>query len=182
MLILVRHAPPDVQSDVPPADWLLSEYGQSLASSLVPLLPTDALLVSSAEPKARQTLEQAGPVRTDPRFNEVVRDEAFGGNFREVRAAYVGGADHLAEDYARWEPRADVIGRFQAGIDAWSARAGDRPLVVGSHGMAMTIWLSSVVDLGDVAGFWRDLRFPDALAVDLAAATVTPLPGVVFAG
>jgi hypothetical protein len=44
--------------------------------------------------------------------------------------------------------------------------------VVASHGMAMTVWLTAAIGLEDPIGFWSELRFPDALAVDLAAGTV----------
>jgi hypothetical protein len=38
--------------------------------------------------------------------------------------------------------------------------------------MAMTIWLSSVIGLPDPAGFWSDLRFPDAYRVMVGERTV----------
>jgi hypothetical protein len=45
-------------------------------------------------------------------------------------------------------------------------------VVIATHGMAMTIWLSSVIGLPDPAGFWSDLRFPDAYRVELGEGTL----------
>jgi broad specificity phosphatase PhoE len=105
MLILIRHAMPAFGPDVPAQDWLLSDDGQARAARLATLLPDDAYLVASAEPKAWQTLEPAGTVRRDPRFNEVFRAEPWEGDYRKLRRAYVDGADHagcLTDPGAFW--------------------------------------------------------------------------------
>jgi broad specificity phosphatase PhoE len=168
MLILVRHALPAFGPKAPAEEWVLDEdRGRRGAESLVHVLPPDARLVSSLEPKARQTLEPTGPVATDARFNEVWRDEPFEGDFRSRRRAYVGGVEHPG-----WEPRGDVVSRFDAGLRDWQATAGDRPLVIASHGMAMTLWLTATVGLDDPIAFWGDLRLPDAFQIDLAGRTV----------
>ena len=93
-LFLVRHAMPAFGPDVPAAAWELSSQGWSAARALARALPVEALLVASREPKARQTLEPAGSVQTDERFNEVTRDEPYEGDFRTRRRAYVTGTDH----------------------------------------------------------------------------------------
>jgi broad specificity phosphatase PhoE len=160
-LWLVRHAMPAHGPEVPAAGWELSEQGRQDAESVCRVLPAGALLVSSTEPKARQTLEPAGDVRTDERFSEVRREEAYHEDFQTARRAYVGGADQ-----AGWETRAAVIARFDSGVRHWHALAGTRPLVIASHGMAMTLWLSAAVNVADPGGFWAGLRFPDLLEVD----------------
>jgi broad specificity phosphatase PhoE len=171
MLVLVRHATPAFGPDVPPEQWPLAPAGLAAAESLRRVLPSGALLVSSEEPKARQTLEPSGPVATDPRFNEIARDEPFDGDFRARRLAYVTGADHPG-----WEDRTAVAARFAAGLADWQARCGDRPLVVASHGMAMTVWLTAAIGLDDPGAFWSDLRLPDVLIVDLPGRRVQRSP------
>ena len=47
-----------------------------------------------------------------------------------------------------------------------SAIAGERPLLVATHGMAMTVWLTARFRLADPGSFWECLRFPDAHLVD----------------
>nr|BFE74107.1 hypothetical protein GCM10020092_074080 [Actinoplanes digitatis] len=167
MLFLVRHAMPVLDPEVPPEQWELDAAGRRGAESLRHVIPSDAVLVSSEEPKARQTLERTGHVCTDIRFNEVVRDEPFHGDFRGRRRAYLAGADHTG-----WEPRERVVERIDAGIKHWRTRAAARSLVVATHGMAMTLWLATVVDLADPTDFWADLRLPDVFEVDLAARTL----------
>ena len=158
MLLLVRHAVPAHGPHLPPERWELTEAGHAAAAAL--RIPHRALLVSSLEPKARQTLEPSGSVATDARFNEIRRVEAYDESFRELRMAYIGGVDHDG-----WEPRAEVAARFDAGIAEWRRRAGDRPLVVASHGMAMTLWLDATVGLADPVAFWSALRMPDVIPV-----------------
>ena len=88
----------------------------------------------------------------------VISDEPFGGDFRARRRAYVAGAVPPG-----WEPHAEVAGRFDAGVRHWRTVAGDRPLVVASHGMAMTIWLTAAATVADPGAFWAALRFPDQI-------------------
>lgn len=172
MLILVRHAMPVVDPETPPADWVLSDEGRVAARQLAPILPAEPYLVASGEPKAWQTIEGAGQVTIDVRFGEVVRHgEGFGGDFRTPRRAYVDGADHPG-----WEPRATVTRRFDAAVGDHLVAAAGRPLVVASHGMAMTVWLTSRIGLDDPGAFWAELRFPDAVLVDLDAGRVSRPP------
>lgn len=157
---------PDAPSDV----WDLSSEGHREARALTRSIPSGSLLVASREPKAQQTLEPAGPVHTDKRFNEVVRDEPYHGDFRARRRAYVTGTEHLG-----WEPREQVVSRFAAGLQFWSDQAEGRPLVVATHGMAMALWLTATIGLTDPGTFWDTLRLPDLLSVDVAGSQVTRL-------
>jgi broad specificity phosphatase PhoE len=100
-------------------------------------------------------------------LNEVSRDEPFHGDFRARRRAYINGTDHPG-----WEPHQQVAKRFEAGINFWHPRADPRPLVIATHGMAMTLWLAAVMDIADPASFWAELRLPDVLEVNLATRTL----------
>jgi broad specificity phosphatase PhoE len=151
-LILVRHAMPAVLPAVPPERWSLSDEGRAAARQLATLLPADAVFVASDEPKAAETLPSA---QLDARFREVRRTEAFSDDFAVARRSYVDGAA-----LPGWEPRESVVARFSAGLSAYG-----RPLVVATHGMALTVWLAATIGLADPGAFWADLRFPDAIAV-----------------
>jgi broad specificity phosphatase PhoE len=173
VLILVRHAMPAAEPDVPPSEWTLSPDGLRAAAAMRKVLPRDAWLVSSPAPKARQTLGDSDDLVYDGRFREVDRPvEPWSDDFRTTRAEYVTGARHRG-----WEPQAEVAERFAAGV-AVHADAGPRPVVVATHGMAMTVWLVSVGALADTdaADFWRGLRFPDCHLIDLEANTVRRWP------
>jgi broad specificity phosphatase PhoE len=165
MLILVRHAMPDAIPEVAPEHWSLSAEGSAAARALVAALPLRAHPVSSAEPKAWETLGGAanGVVR-DPRFNEVSRvGEPWHTNFRELRRAYVEGTRH-----PRWEPQEQAAGRFGAALAAAQQDAGDLPVVVATHGMVMTTWLlaTGVLQPSEAGEFWAGLRFPDCHVLD----------------
>ena len=170
MLILVRHAMPDLDPQTPPHEWPLGEDGRSAARALAGVLPAGALLVASTEPKAWQTLEPAGRVDRDLRFAEIRRIEPWEGDYRRLRREYVEGVDH-----PDWEPRAQVAERFDTAVTEHLGIAGEQPLVVASHGMAMTVWLTARIGLPDPGAFWAGLRFPDARCVDLTAGTVNAL-------
>lgn len=161
MLILVRHAMPSYGPQSPAHEWELSADGHAAACQLATVLPADALLVTSTEPKAVQTLAPTGPALRDSRFNEVTRVEPWEGEYRRLRREYVSGTDHTD-----WESRTAVAARFDAGVREHLDRAQGRPLIITTHGMAMTIWLTSRHLLNDPAAFWADLRFPDAHIVD----------------
>lgn len=171
MLVVVRHAMPEFGPDRPPEEWPLSPAGRAAAVALRGRLPSGALVVASAEPKARQTLEPYGDVAVDDRFGEVRRDEPYEGDFRARRRAYVEGVA-----YPGWERRADVVTRFGDAVAEWQERAGLRPLVVASHGMALTVWLTAAVGLDDPGGFWSALQLPDAFTVDIPGRRVERLP------
>lgn len=154
----------------PARDWVLAPEGEVAAQALCRRLPDGARLIASSEPKAIATVQPAGPVIPDRRFDEITRVEAYDDDFRTQRRAYVDGADH-----ADWEPRQDVVRRFAAGVAEHVAAAGGRPVVIASHGMAMTLWLTATIGLDEPGAFWAALRFPDAHLVDLAARTVVQL-------
>lgn len=164
MLILVRHAMPEIEPETDPAIWSLSKEGREAAQRLT--MPAGALLVASREPKAIETLAPHGDVMVDEAFGEVRRVEAFGGAFRQRRMAYVGGVDH-----ADWEPRHVVSRRFSEAVDRARARAAGRPVVIGTHGMAMTVWLTSTGRVEDPVAFWEGLGFPDQVTVEQGATT-----------
>lgn len=160
MMYLVRHAMPAIDTDVDPPAWSLSKDGVAAARRLAGALPGRAEFVSSEEPKAWQTLDPDGirDIRRDRRLGEVRRTETFSDEFRRIRRSYVSGSD-----LPGWEDRAEVARRMGAGVREATGRASGGDLVIASHGMAMTVWLSQAVFLADPGGFWEELRFPNPL-------------------
>ena len=160
VLVAVRHAMPDASPDVPPEAWTLSEEGRSAARVLVAGLPARALLVSSSERKAWETLAVAGDeVRRDGRLDEVRRPgEPWEGEYLELRRRYVSGDPPVG-----WESYAEAARRFQDAVDETLAGAHGRPVVLATHGMVLTTWLVSrgVLQRADAVAFWSGLRFPD---------------------
>lgn len=167
-VVLVRHAEPEVMPDVDPRRWRLSEAGRIAARTLGARLPAHAVLVSGTEPKAYETLTcAAGPdvaVAQHPGFDEVDRNEPFDADYRARRMAWVQG--RLDERHAGWETPHETAIRFDQAI-ALHATAGS-PLVVASHGMAITAWLvyeRRLLVLRDAGRFWSAMAFPDVIEV-----------------
>jgi broad specificity phosphatase PhoE len=145
-MILVRHAMPELQPGVAPDRWGLGETGRAAARELAARLD-GRVVVSSDEPKARQTAEEiaahlSAELVVDAAWREVRRPGDWDDGYRSRAARYVGG-----EALEGWEPHADVIARVTA------AARGD---IVVTHGLAMTLYL------GESVSFWEELRFPDA--------------------
>ncbi|BCJ37952.1 hypothetical protein Athai_54550 [Actinocatenispora thailandica] len=178
MIYLVRHAQPMVRRKVAPDRWQLTADGRSAAARLAGRLPWDPYLVASGEPKAIQTLQCAYPGRAvdvDPRFGEVRRAEPVDDGYAERRRRYVSGLL-----LPGWELASAVAARFAAAVTDHLGRADGRPLVIGTHGMALTVWLAALLPAALTAGpaeFWAALALPDVLAVDPSTATVVRQEG-----
>jgi broad specificity phosphatase PhoE len=161
-LVLVRHAMPAVDPHTSPSTWHLTPSGRQASRLLARSLPTDAFVVSSTEPKAVETAQEiqsvtGGAMLTDDRFVEVARPDAWLDDHRILARSYLTGQPHDG-----WEPHAEVASRFRGAVIQNLERADGQPLVVVTHGQAMTIWLAAEASLGDPAQFWAGLEFPDA--------------------
>jgi broad specificity phosphatase PhoE len=161
-LVLVRHAMPELRPDVPAQDWLLGSEGRAAARALARVLPRQALTLTSGEPKARQTAEEIvavcnGTLAVDARVGETRRPDAWEIDYRRRAHEFVAGCEH-----AGWESRVSVAGRFDAAVRAGLRTADRAPLIVVSHGQALTLWLESIGAVEDAPRFWEELSFPDA--------------------
>ena len=162
MLLLVRHAMPLATELTPANQWPLSPDGLRAADRLRSRLPHDAELVASDARRAYETVGGLdGVVERDSRFNEIARpNEPWGGDYCEPRRQYVEGIAQPG-----WEAQRDAAARFDAGVADLRGRFGDRPIVIGTHGMVLTVWLVSIgaVAPDEAAVFWAGLRFPDCI-------------------
>jgi len=146
-LILVRHALPEVERGVSSKLWGLSEASREDCVLLAHALPKTVCSVwSSHERKARETADVLGlrlglPVEIDSGFAEVDRPSVWDRDYREVAAGYLGG---VVEE--GWERAVVVVDRFSAAIANASAGA-DGDVVIVNHGLAMTLWGASVVEI-----------------------------------
>jgi broad specificity phosphatase PhoE len=165
VLLLVRHAMPLVSPDLAPGAWPLTSEGRVLGEQLMRVLPDGAYLVSSDERKAWEASASVAPAAArDPRFNEVARSgEPWGDGHRRLRRLYVQGAEH-----AGWETQSAVARRFDSGVRDHTRRAEGHPVVLVTHGMALTVWLVSqgIITPEDAARFWSELEFPDCYALE----------------
>jgi broad specificity phosphatase PhoE len=164
-VVLVRHAMPEIQPDLPAERWRLGDDGRAAARELAGSLPRGPFALTSDEPKAQQTAEElvavcGGTLAVDARVAETRRPHVWDVNFRELARQYVAGRQHPG-----WEPHDAVVGRFDAAVRAGLGARHGAPLVVVTHGQALTLWLRSVGAIDDAPRFWSELEFPDAWTV-----------------
>lgn len=171
-LFLVRHAMPEIDPGAAPESWPLSPGGRLAASALRHDLPWPAVAIASPETKAVETLglamgQDTSQIVIDEGFREIIRPgEPFDDDVASRRLAWVEGRRDRTHD--GWESPVDAATRFQQAIDRHRPPTG--PMILASHGMVITAWLSSVghVSPGDSAGaFWSQLRFPDVVRMTI---------------
>jgi broad specificity phosphatase PhoE len=179
-IVLVRHAQVHVEPAEPNVRWKLSEAGrvasQELGEVLAAAVPGVSAVVSSTEAKAVETAaliaDAFGGVdrRSDARLGEVSRPWTEDHRvYPEAAGAYLTGAEPEG-----WEPHRSVIARFGAAMAEWEPVGA----IAVSHGIALTLWLASVLPALDAPSFWSRLMSPDAWTVDADRATITRLTGL----
>jgi broad specificity phosphatase PhoE len=164
-LILVRHAMPAMRPEIPAEGWHLDERGREAAGALAAAITEPRYCVASDEPKALETLRELAAdqhVIAEPGFREVSRPYRWSDDYHQRARAYI---DGTCPD--GWEPRAEVVARFDSAVLRHAAAAGRRTLVIG---LALTAWLASHCALEPTPStFWACLTFPDVIDVDLVA-------------
>ncbi len=173
---------PEVVPGVSSTLWRLGDAAKADCVLLAHALPRPLAspVLTSGQPKADETaaivaLRRGLTTRVDQRVREVEQPAAawFEGDYRAVAAAY------LARDNRNgWEDPEQVAARFTAAVDEALAAPGEGDIVVVNHGLAMSLYLSTlrpVVRDGvrkaafDLVPFWRALTFPDAWRYDPAS-------------
>jgi broad specificity phosphatase PhoE len=167
-LILVRHARPRIDPDIPPSKWELCPDGRiataALAGKLAAFNP--ACVVSSTERKAEETAhilaeELKVPLEFDAGLGEHKRPSASFGTEEEFQA-------RIAEIFAH--PKVPAPGGESAEqacerLAAALARHTARPLVAVTHGTVLSLYIAHLLDL-DAHDLWRALHTPDAFVFD----------------
>jgi broad specificity phosphatase PhoE len=153
---------PTVDPRISPTRWHLTPAARQASRLLAEVLPANALLVSSTETKAMETAQEiqsvaGGSIVTDDRLTEVAHHGTWQDDHATLARQYVAGRCHDG-----WEDHAEVVSRFRSAVLESLDRADSQPLVVVTHGQAMSTWLASGAQLVDPVEFWTSLRFPDA--------------------
>ncbi len=168
---------PVVQPGVHPVRWRLDDLGRSAVASLAQSLPHDVapLVLCSHEPRAKETAEvliaerPAGTpgspavLRLDPDLREVGRPTSWSASYPEDLADYFRNGAR-----AGWEPATAVLTRFGSAVDRATREAAGLPVVVVSHGLALSLYVGAVCGLRP-AGFLHSLLHPDAWLIDVDA-------------
>ena len=163
-VMLIRHAHPVVDPEVPAAQWPLSEEGRGAAYVLARRIDagTSPTIATSDETKAIETSDvvadvTGGVVVVDERLREVSRPWVPEGYERLASAWLVG--RHLDG----WESQETASRRMSRAIT--DVLASTSATLVVTHGLVMTAFLAASIGV-DPVPFWEDLRLPDAWWVD----------------
>lgn len=175
-VILVRHAMPQVIVGTASTLWRLSEPAREDCVLLAHALPKDLapVIYTSPEPKAAETaaiiaLRLGLEVVADARLAEADRPQGWEDDYRATVLRYLAGGEE-----AGWEPAVAVRGRFAAAVEGALAAHTAGDILVSNHGMALSLYCADVAEI-DLAGFWRELTFPDAWRLDLERRTLERL-------
>ena len=178
-ITLVRHSIPAIDPATPARDWVLSSAGVTAAEDLAGRMDGFEMtaIVSSDEPKARQTAEILAHAHNwrldcDPDLRE--HDRSTLGFL--PRADFEAGIARLFAnpgDLVFGSETADAVRtRFKAAVArAHRANAGGDLLLV-THGTAMTLYLAQMAEIEPLS-FWQAMTMPMAVLLD--GGTVTRL-------
>ena len=177
-LLLVKHSLPKIVETVPAREWTLSSEGRERARELAEKLSLfqPDVIVSSLEPKARQTAEI---IAEEWRLNVQALDGLHEHERSRVPFLPKGEFESLAKNFFENpnslvfgdETAADALTRFQKAIDSSlrSTRA-NTPIVV-SHGTVISLFVASVSGC-DGYSLWQELELPSCVILDIETTSV----------
>jgi broad specificity phosphatase PhoE len=165
-VLLVRHSVPELDPAVPADEWRLSEEGRTRCGPLAQHLAAHEpnRILSSTEPKARETAELVGArLGLDVELSDALREHARrstgwlgrGELERCVRRLF----DHPDEIVFGEESAAAALARFSAAVGGLDGRA-----IVVSHGTVISLYAAACTG-GDAFEVWRGLELPDLVIV-----------------
>lgn len=172
-LVLVKHSLPAIDQAARPDSWSLNDTGRRrcrrLADLLAPYVP--ATLVSSPEPKARETAALLAD-----RFGTEVAAER---DLREHERPLLGWLEDVdfertvldamerSSEHVRGMERIDhARSRFTAAIERLIARHSPGNLIVVAHGTVISLYAAPLLGIPP-ANLWRRLGLPSFVALSL---------------
>ena len=165
-MLLVRHSVPEVDPAQSAEAWPLSEEGRRRCGPLAVRLAVHepTAIVSSTEPKARETAELVGTelgleVREDAALRETARRTVSWLKPEEFRRAVRTLFEHPDEVVFGEESASGALARFSAAVDELSEET-----VVVSHGTVISLYAASRTGR-DAFEFWSALELPDLVVV-----------------
>jgi broad specificity phosphatase PhoE len=184
-MILVRHARPEINPDMPSADWPLAKSSRRQCHMLADLLrllsPTS--ITSSQEQKAVSTGELlaealALPVSTAPGLHEHARGSVGFLNPNEfhdsIRALFARPNDRIFGS----ESACEATSRFADAISAvLEQETGECPVIV-CHGTVMSLYVAAHNDV-EPYELWRQLGLPAFVVLSMPDRTVERIVGTI---
>ena len=178
-LILIKHASPQVQPDLPPERWPLSEEGKAKCAALAERLRefSPAVVVTSEELKAAETgqivAEKLGvPCRAAPDLHEHDRS-----NVPQMRSAeFISMIELLfrrpGERVLGSETAVAALSRFRSALDEVLAEHPAGTIAVVSHGTVIALLLEKLDRTRKGFDVWRAMRNPSLAVLRVPEMTV----------
>jgi len=171
-LVLVKHSLPEIQEELPAREWRLSEEGRIRARRLAERLNEyqPAVVVSSVEPKARETAE----IIADRLKAEFHIAEGLHEHDRHT-TPYLSKAEfeHSIQEFFA-NPESLVFGsetaeaahtRFAQAVNAVLESHQDETVVIVAHGTVISLLVSRLTGLSGLS-LWKQLGLPSFLVID----------------
>ena len=172
-MILIKHARPEINPDVVPSRWELSEAGRESCPALAKkvALHQPVVLISSVEPKARQTAdllaaELSIPTEAAEGFHEHERDDVPHMQTREF-ISLMAMVFHQPHRHILGRETADqACERFLKALDGAMQNHPDGNIAVVSHGTVIA--LAIAYHTGEEAyKLWRTMGLPSYAVLEL---------------
>jgi len=175
-LILVKHSLPEIVENVPAHEWELSEAGRVLAQKLALRLVVyqPEVIISSVEPKAKQTAEIiAAKHDIEIQFVEGLHEHDRSKVGYLPRDEFQSAVREFFEKPGRLvfgSESADVChARFQRAVNSILDQNLDKTVVIVAHGTVISLFVARLTGISDQL-LWNDLALPSFVVDDVQAA------------
>lgn len=174
-LILVKHSLPKIVEDQPAHRWHLSGDGAERASRLADRLSTfrPEVLVSSAEPKARETAQiiaEFHRLSVDVIDNLHEHDRSETGflskdEFQNAVHEFFLKPDELV--FGK-ETANEACARFSKAVHSILETYRNKTVLIVSHGTVISLFVSRLTGISDYS-LWKDLGLPGFVVLDITS-------------
>ncbi len=171
-LVLIRHARPEIDPDIPANEWGLSPEGRVACPRLAQALRhlKTQVVIASEEPKAAETGELVAqalnlPFQTAPGLHEHDRGNVI---FEGDQAVFLANVRRFFEKPDQLVYGAETAHaacqRFTQAVHSSIADFPDRTVAIATHGTVMSLFVAQYNPI-DVVDFWGQLKLPDAVVL-----------------
>ena len=177
-LILVKHSLPKIVENQPANEWVLSDEGRVLAKKLAVQLNRfqPELVISSVEPKAKQTAEIiAAEHGLELQFVEGLHEHDRSKVGYLHRDQFQAAVREFFKEPGRLifgsETADGCHARFQRAVQSIMDQNLDTTVVIVAHGTVISLFVSRLTGMSDWL-LWNDLALPSFIVVDVPTATL----------
>jgi broad specificity phosphatase PhoE len=171
-LILIKHAKPEIDANLPSHEWSLSPDGRRFSAVLAARLRAHSprIVVSSTEPKAVQTAQiiaeaLAIPAGVEPGLAEHDRSNVPMMKTRDFISSVANFFARPHQLVLGGETAAQARNRIVNAIDGLIDRHGSGDFAVVTHGTVLALFAAPLMET-DAFELWREMGLPSYLVFD----------------